>query len=101
MNTNLSTFKQIKYETVMYSLVGPGYWDGYYIASGERKEALLISVINSVKDKSKQISDWIILATKKFSDIILYIKTVFVLCRFSVVEETGGRRRTLISLPIY
>jgi hypothetical protein len=57
MNTNLSTFQPIKWETVKYSLIGPMKWDKmspYKI--GQREERLFNIINNNVKDKSKQIS---------------------------------------------
>jgi hypothetical protein len=57
MNTNLSTFQPIKWETVKYSLIGPTKWDKmspYKI--NQREERLLNIMNNHVKDKSKQIS---------------------------------------------
>jgi hypothetical protein len=53
MNSNLSTFPPIKYETVYYSLVGPETWIGF---AKENKEATVMRIINSVKDKTKQIA---------------------------------------------
>jgi hypothetical protein len=57
VNTNLSTFQPIKWETVKYSLIGPTKWDKmspYKI--NQREERLLNIINNNVKDKSNQIS---------------------------------------------
>jgi hypothetical protein len=56
MNSNLSTFQPIKYETVHYSLVGTERWIDFDFCADEHKEATVVQIINSVKDKSKQIS---------------------------------------------
>jgi hypothetical protein len=57
MNTNLSAFQPIKWETVKYSLIGPMKWDKMSpYKSSQREERLLSIMNNSVKDKSKQIS---------------------------------------------
>jgi hypothetical protein len=55
MNANLSTFQPIKYETVRYSLVGPETWVHFDFCADENKEATILQIINSAKDKSKQI----------------------------------------------
>jgi hypothetical protein len=54
MNTNLSTFQPVKSETVKYSLIGPKLWNRVNCLGD--KEARLLQIIRSVKDKSKQIS---------------------------------------------
>jgi hypothetical protein len=56
MNSNLSTFQPIKYETVHYTLVGPERWIDFDFCADEHKEAAVLQIISSVKDKSKQIS---------------------------------------------
>jgi hypothetical protein len=56
VNSNLSTFQPIKYETINYVLTGPEGWNGVDSCAVEKKEAYLMNIINSVKDKSKQIS---------------------------------------------
>jgi hypothetical protein len=55
VNSNLSTFQPIKYETVHYSLLGPDRWFEIDFCADENKEASVRQIINSVKDKSKQI----------------------------------------------
>ena len=55
MNVNLSTFQPIKYETVRYSLIGPERWFCIDSLKDERKEEFVVQLMNSVKDKSKQI----------------------------------------------
>jgi hypothetical protein len=55
MNSNLSTFQPIKYETVHYTLVGPEKWVHFDFCVDENKAATVLNIINSVKDKSKQI----------------------------------------------
>jgi hypothetical protein len=56
MNSNLSTFQPIKFETVHYTLVGPERWSDFDFCADENKEATVLHIINSVKDKSKQIA---------------------------------------------
>jgi hypothetical protein len=56
MNSNLSTFQPIKYETVHYTLVGPERWINFEFCAEEYKEATVLQIISSVKDKSKQIA---------------------------------------------
>jgi hypothetical protein len=56
MNSNLSTFQPIKYETVHYTLIGPERWIDMDFCAEEYKEATVLQIINSVKDKSKQIA---------------------------------------------
>jgi hypothetical protein len=57
VNTNLSTFQPIKWETVKYSLIGPAKWDKMSpYKMSQREERLLNIINNNVKDKSKQIS---------------------------------------------
>jgi hypothetical protein len=55
MNSNLSTFQPIKFETVHYTLVGPDRWAHFDFCADENKEATVLQIIRSVKDKSKQI----------------------------------------------
>jgi hypothetical protein len=55
MNTNLSTFQPIKYETVRYTLCGQEKWIDFDFCADENKEATVLQIINGVKDKSKQI----------------------------------------------
>jgi hypothetical protein len=56
MNTNLSTFQPMKWETVRYSFLGPGMWTRMNQYTAEYKEASIVNIIQGVKDKSKQIS---------------------------------------------
>ncbi len=56
MNCNLATFQPIKYETVEYNIVGPERWLPIDSVHDDRKKDFVKTLINSVKDKSKQIS---------------------------------------------
>jgi hypothetical protein len=56
MNSNLSTFQPIKYETVHYTLVGPERWVYFDFCAEEHKEATVLQIISGVRDKSKQIA---------------------------------------------
>jgi hypothetical protein len=58
VNTNLSTFQPIKWETVKYSLIGPVKWEKIVspYKMNQREERLLNIINNNVKDKSQQIS---------------------------------------------
>jgi hypothetical protein len=55
MNSNLWTFQPIKYETVHYSLFGQDKWIHFDFCADENKEGVVLQMINSVKDRSKQI----------------------------------------------
>jgi hypothetical protein len=56
LNTKLSTFQTIKFETVKYSLIGPNNWNRLHPLKVNFMENALLNIINSVKDKSRQIS---------------------------------------------
>eukprot|EP01040_Poterioochromonas_malhamensis_P013080 gene13080-14348_t len=56
MNCNLATFQPIKYETVEYNVIGPERWFPISSVHDEMKKQFVKTLINSVKDKSKQIS---------------------------------------------
>jgi hypothetical protein len=56
LNTKLSTFQTIKFETVKYSLIGPNNWNRLHPLQVNFTENALLNIINSVKDKSRQIS---------------------------------------------
>jgi hypothetical protein len=51
MNTNLSTFLSVKYETVHFTIIGKE--SDFCTATSE---AMILHIVNSVKDKSKQIT---------------------------------------------
>jgi hypothetical protein len=56
MNANLSTFQTVKAMTVNYTLLGPDQWDRIDICADANKEAFVQQIINSVEDKSRQIT---------------------------------------------
>eukprot|EP01040_Poterioochromonas_malhamensis_P000652 gene652-695_t len=56
MNCNLATFQPIKYETVEYNIIGPERWLPIDSVHDDRKKDFVKTLINSVKNKSKQIS---------------------------------------------
>jgi hypothetical protein len=57
VNTSLSIFQTVKFETVYYNLVGPEKWLYRGSWSSEEQESYVTTIINHcVKDKSKQIS---------------------------------------------
>ncbi len=56
MNCNLATFQPIKYETVEYNIIGPERWFAIDSVHDDLKKHFVKTLMNSVKDKSKQIS---------------------------------------------
>jgi methyl-accepting chemotaxis protein len=56
MNTNLTAFQDIKSQTVRYTLSLLDNWDRVNTYNRNFMEASLMNLINSVKDKSKQVS---------------------------------------------
>jgi hypothetical protein len=57
MNTSLSIFQTVKFETVYYNLLGPEKWLYSGAWTTEEQENFVTTIINHcVKDKSKQIS---------------------------------------------
>jgi hypothetical protein len=57
MNTSLSVFQTVKFETVYYNLVGPEKWLYSGAWSTEEQENFVTTIINHcVKDKANQIS---------------------------------------------
>jgi hypothetical protein len=85
MNTNLSTFQPIKYVTVHYTLVGPERWIDFDFCADGNKEAKLLQIINSVKDKAKQIE----MRTKDASQpLILQFRHLFEGIAKLTVEKT-------------
>jgi hypothetical protein len=56
MNTNLTAFQDIKSQTVRYTVSLPDNWDRVNTYNRNFMEASLMNLINSVKDKSKQVS---------------------------------------------
>jgi hypothetical protein len=89
MNTELSFFQSIKWETVKYSFV----WSNRYVEVSpcelEYKEALLKYLFNKVKDKSKQISIY-------FNDVLQKI----VLDNSHFLDGIGFLRVKSNSLPV-
>ena len=56
MNTNLSTFQSIKFETVRYTIISCSKWDEVHSCGEKNKREYVKELIYSVKDKSTQIS---------------------------------------------
>jgi hypothetical protein len=56
MNANLSTFQTVKAMTVNFSLLGPDQWDRIDICADANKEEFVQQIINSVENKSRQIT---------------------------------------------
>ncbi len=55
MNSNLATFQPIKFETVRYSLLNPEALQPSDLIPTHKQREFFINILNSVKDKSKQI----------------------------------------------
>jgi hypothetical protein len=57
MNTNLSTFQSMDYDTVHYTLVGPEKWIHLEFCADENKEAVVLRELNSVNMRSRSRKD--------------------------------------------
>jgi hypothetical protein len=68
MNTNLSSFQLIRYETVHYTFKSPTKWHEINSCAQKDQEEYLQFIIANIKDKSKQIS--MTMSTKDYTKLL-------------------------------